>query len=85
MDTKMKAKDLQNGLQKLISPIKAWFYLRQKESIVERLNKETQREEARAEQLRQILEAKQKLVSARAKTRQLVKDIDAVGYPTKKQ
>lgn len=66
-------------INSLISSARTKNYLKNKETIVARLQRQSDMEEARAIELQQILEAKKKLNDARIKTRQLIIDIDAVG------
>lgn len=74
-----------NGIQRAILTLRTIFYTKAQHSIVARIEAETAKEEARANELRGILDAKRKLYEARAKTRQLMRDIDAVADGNRKE
>lgn len=55
------------------------------QSLLDRIATETKKEQAKADELKLVLEAKRKLVEARNTTQQLRKDIDSVGHPEQKK
>lgn len=72
-------------INRVIMGIRKFIYLQTQESIVKRIDAETIREEKRATELQKILDAKQKLVNARAKSQQIMKKIDEVANGKRKE
>ena len=69
---------LVSGIRKTYRALRTIIYAENHQSLVARLESATAKEDTRATDLQKVLEAKQKLFKARAKTQQIMRDIDAV-------
>ena len=67
-----------SGIRKTFRALRTIIYAENHQSLVARLESATVKEETKATDLQKVLEAKQKLAKARAKTQQIMRDIDAV-------